>query len=204
LLLAGVDTTHHVLLWAIFNLSKNPNKQEVLREEIFKVVGNDVLEAKHLKSLPYLNQVLRESHRITSPSPITTFRRLPQDSEIAGYMIPKDTKITFGLSAIQHDPQYVDHPEQFIPERWTAEEVKKRKGTSKEIIDHKLLSKPFGFGPRMCVGGSVSESEIKAFIVHLLRTWRMEWEPKHQEYQHIFATMMKASPFPKIAFRPVK
>jgi len=204
LLMAGVDTTHHVLLWTIFNLSRNPEKQEILRQEIFKVLGKDAgLESKHLKLLPYLNQVLRESHRITPPTPVTTFRRFPQDGEVGGYIIPKDTKITFALSAIQHDPQYVDNPDQFIPERWTPEAIAKRKGTPKEIIDHKLGSKPFGFGQRMCVGGRVAESEIKAVLTRLLRDWRMEWSPKQQEYENVFGTMMKASPFPKITFHPV-
>jgi len=204
LLFAGVDTTHHVLLWALFNLSRYPDKQEILRKELFKVIGDGPLEAKHIRSLPYLNQILRESHRITNPSPVLTIRRLPQDSEVGGYLIPKETRILFALSAIQQDPQYVDNPDQFIPERWAPDEVAKRKGTPKEVLDHKLLAKPFGFGQRMCVGARVAESEIKALLARVLRDWRLEWSPAKQDYKHAFGTMMRADPFPKVAFKPVK
>lgn len=45
-------------------------------------------------------------------------------------------------------------------------EVDKRKGTTKEILDHRLLSTPFSFGARMCLGGRLAELEIKIMVRH--------------------------------------
>jgi len=56
----------------------------------------------------------------------------------------------------------------------------------------------------MCAGGRLAESEIKALLVRLLQDWRFEWDPPQQDYKYMFATMMKASPFPKLSFKSVK
>lgn len=52
------------MLWAIFNLSRNPGAQRKLLEEIRAVVapGEDPC-GEHLKSMPYLKACLKESMR---------------------------------------------------------------------------------------------------------------------------------------------
>jgi len=80
--------------------------------------------------------------------------------------------------------------------------VAKRKGTPKEVLDHKLLAKPFGFGQRMCIGARLAECEIKAALARIIRDWRLEWSPTTQHYKHVLGTLMHADPFPKIAFKP--
>jgi len=205
LVFAGVDTTHHLLLWNILNLAKYTDKQEILRKEILSVVGEDgPLEPKHLKSLPYLTQCIRETHRLTSTSWHLTRRRLSEDSAVGGYSIPKNTILTLCLMQIQYDPKYVDDADKFIPERWRPEEVAKRKGTPKEILDHPLLAKPFGYGQRMCIGARVAELEIKALIIRLLQDYTFEWNPPEQTYQLALGVMLRASPFPIISFKPRK
>jgi len=204
LIIAGVDTTHAILLWLMLNLGKNLEKQEKLREELVRELGDGPLEEKHLKSLPYLNQVFRENYRISFPSPLLTYRRLPDDAEIGGYMIPKETKLGFCPAAIQMDPNLVDNPQEFLPERWSPEEVKKRQGTAKQVIDHLLLAKPFGFGQRMCIGARLAEVELKAVLCRIVRDYRFEWYPNKQDYKTVFNTFAQAEPFPTMAFTKCK
>jgi len=204
LLFAGVDTTHHVFLWILYQLGRYPEKQEILRKELVSVMGDGPLESKHLKSLSYLNQVIRETHRLTPIGPTFTSRRFLDGAVIGGYDIPKGTKVTFQTFSVQNDPLYVDNPKEFLPERWTPEAVAERKGTAKEVLDHKLLTKPFGFGQRMCVGARVAELELKASIARIVRDWRFEWSPKEQDHKIIIGTGLRASPYPTFSWSPAK
>jgi len=200
---AGVDTTHHVLLWLMLHLSANPDKQEILRKELQTVLGDGPVTGDHLRNLPYLNLVIRESHRLAPLSAFSNFRRLPQDSEIGGYVIPKEVKVTFCLNYIQKDPAFVSEPEKFIPERWRPEAVEKRKGTPSEILDHKLLKNPFGFGPRMCLGSRVAEAELKVLLARLVRDWRFVQSPPNQKHGVLQGTLLKPNPFPTLKWEKV-
>ena len=52
------------MLWAIFNLSRNPGAQRKLLQEIREVVPADQDPCgEHLKSMPYLKACLKESMR---------------------------------------------------------------------------------------------------------------------------------------------
>jgi len=137
---------------------------------------------------------------LTPSSPITSYRIFDKDIEVGGFTIPKETKVMFGTSAIQNDSKYVEDVSDYKPERWLDEAVKARQGTEKEKIDHKIISKPFGFGQRMCLGARVAEMEMKVFVMHLLRDWNFKLSPPNQPYQVVYGTMSKASPFPIIEF----
>jgi len=114
-----------------------------------------------------------------------------------GHEIPADTKFTMMLSAIQNDPDYVDAPDRFNPERWNPEEVAKRKGTPKEVLDHGLLAKPFSHGSRMCIGARVAELELKMAISKLVLDWKISLDPNSPPYLIVQQTLLSPSPFPK-------
>lgn len=44
----------------------------------------------------------------------------------SNYTLPKGTKVWIPIHAIHHDPEYYPNPEQFNPDRFTPEEMKKR------------------------------------------------------------------------------
>lgn len=88
---AGVDTTSSAVTTVWYNLARNPDKQEKLREEILKVLPNkdSKLDIKSLDSIPYMRAVIKESLRMI---PVTTgnMRSLKQDIVLQGYVIPKE------------------------------------------------------------------------------------------------------------------
>lgn len=93
--------------------------------------------------------------------PIANFaamKEVGKDTNICGYTIPKGMFVTLSNSA-QRDPNLVDNAAQFMPERWAKEEVEKRKGTEKEVIDNILFSHPFSFGARQCPGSRLAKLE---------------------------------------------
>lgn len=204
LLLAGVDTTQSVMNWNLVHLARNPEVQERLREEVVSVFGRQgilrVEPFEKLRSqLPYLKAVVREAHRMTPASPVMTARQAPCDLELSGFEVPKGTRVNFNVLGWQNDARYVEEPERFMPERWLDAAVRARKGTEAEILDHKLLSTPFSFGARMCLGGRVAELETYAMLCHLVREWRFEIAEGAAPWVVTSPLMTKASPFPAFA-----
>jgi len=202
LLMAGVDTTSGLTLWNLLNIGRFPKVQEKLYEEIKSVVGDGPVLDKHLEKLEYMKQVMRESHRFTPAGPAMTHRTLDHPIILSGFEIPPGTRINLAPAPIQMDPRFVDNPEEFIPERWSKEAVAKRKGTPQEIVDSLPTSKPFGMGPRMCLGARLAEAEVKVFLCHLLRDWKFEWDPNEQKYKVDTLTLTQAVPYPRMTMKP--
>jgi len=123
---------------------------------------------------------------------------------MGGYQVPSGVKVSFVSCTVQQDPKVADEPEAFIPERWLPEAVAARKGTPKEVLDNKVIAKPFGFGPRMCLGARFAELELKAFLTRFVRDWSFEETPKNQAYKIRMATGLKADPYPKLTFTKTK
>lgn len=90
---AGVDTTSSAVTSVLYCLAKNPDKQERLREEVFKILPtkDSKLDSKSLDSIPYMRAVVKESLRLL---PVTNgnLRALKQDIVLQGYQIPKEVR----------------------------------------------------------------------------------------------------------------
>ena len=86
LIFAGIDTTGNTLSFLIYNLSRNPEKQEKLRKEI-QGFGRSHLTAQDVGQMPYFKACLQESFRLT-PTLNSLIRVLPQDTVICGHKIP--------------------------------------------------------------------------------------------------------------------
>ena len=174
LLLAAVDTTANYMNWMILNLARYPDKQEALAQELKAVLKGG--EFNKEVQLPYLQAFYRETHRLT-PVSSNVYRTLTEDIVLEGFLIPAGTKLTMNTDAIQRDPKIVENANMFLPERWLASAVEARKDTVSEIMDHRLLSSPFSFGPRMCLGARLAELEIKVLITRIVQDWEISIPP---------------------------
>jgi len=76
---------------------------------------------------------------------IALLRVATQDYKVPGksLIIEKGQKIVIPSFSIHHDPKYYPNPNNFDPERFTAEEKSKR-------LNGTFI--PFGDGPRQCIG----------------------------------------------------
>jgi len=202
IVMAGLDTTFHVLLWNVLNLAQNPSAQEALREEVHRVLGPDAhFTREKLSEMPYLKAVMRETQRYTPAAPILTFRFLDQDLPLCGYSIPANTRIIMSVEAIQKDPRIVDDPGTFRPERFLAEAVAARKDDPlKSILDHRLLGTPFSFGARMCLGARLAEVEIMTLLSKFTSRFSFELSDKNQTWSKTLRTMSIPDPVPKVTF----
>eukprot|EP00931_Biecheleriopsis_adriatica_P058649 TRINITY_DN34976_c0_g1_i1.p1 TRINITY_DN34976_c0_g1~~TRINITY_DN34976_c0_g1_i1.p1 ORF type:complete len:532 (-),score=96.96 TRINITY_DN34976_c0_g1_i1:74-1609(-) len=202
IVMAGLDTTFHVLLWNILNLAQTPAAQQSLREEVARVLGPEAhFTRDKLAEMPYLKAVMRETQRYTPAAPILTFRFLDKDVPLCGYNVPANTRIVMSVEAVQKDPRLVDDPEVFHPERFLPEAVDARKRDPlKSLIDHKLLGTPFSFGARMCLGARLADVEIMTLLSKFTSRFKFELSPPNQTWSKTMRTMAIPDPIPKITF----
>ncbi|KAH7944447.1 hypothetical protein HPB52_019803 [Rhipicephalus sanguineus] len=65
---------------------------------------------------------------------------------------------------LHHDPKYWDHPEKFVPERFSPE--------NKDRINPTVYQ-PFGLGPRICIGQRLAQVELASATTEVLRHYRI-------------------------------
>lgn len=176
-LLAAVDTTSSLLAWNMMHLAINPDVQEKLHAELAenaKASGGRITADTIGKKSPYLQAVIRESHRLTPAVPTTILKENSlSDVEIHGSIIPKDSLFALDSHSVGLDHDFVNDPFEFQPERWLPEAVEARKGTPSEILDHPFYKSPFSQGSRKCPGSRVASNEVLIMISQLVLDWKM-------------------------------
>lgn len=123
-LAAGHETTATSMTWAVLALSRNPDVQTKLREEVRAQLPsiNDPeavpLTSELLDSLPYLHAVCNEVLRVYPPAGLTK-RVAVKDTTILGQSVPKGTEIVIIMRAINHSKDlWGEDATEFKPERW--------------------------------------------------------------------------------------
>mmetsp|Transcript_23127 Transcript_23127/g.28427 ORF Transcript_23127/g.28427 Transcript_23127/m.28427 type:complete len:512 (+) Transcript_23127:82-1617(+) len=197
LLGAAVDTTATTMLWFIYELARNPDKQQKAAEEVIGQLKGDGFNRQ--SHLPYLKACYRESIRLSPIGNTGSFRTAPKDMVVRGYMIPKGVSIHMIGAHLQMDPYYVDNPNRFVPERWLPDQVEARKGTHKELLDHKLLAANFGFGPRQCLGARLAVNEMFAMVARLLQDYEITVAVPHERIK--MRLLRAPDPSPQLSFR---
>ncbi|KAI5459613.1 cytochrome P450 [Mariannaea sp. PMI_226] len=172
-LVAGYETTTAAITWAIYTLSRYPDVQSRLREEIRRelpsVDSGAEITSQDIDSLPYLNAVCNEILRYWAPVPIS-IRVTAHDTTIGGQPIPKGTQIMTSPWATNRDRSlWGADVDVFNPERWLSSDRKKTTSGGSNS-NYAFLS--FLHGPRGCIGASFARAEIAC----LLAAWVGKFE----------------------------
>jgi cytochrome P450 len=101
-------------------------------------------------------------------------RTLGKDVEMGGYMIPKGIEVQISTFTTSHDPNIFERPNEFLPERWLGMTSQEREQRNVEKIAYASL--PFGFGPRMCAGRRLAETEMYMLVGELIRHCQLEFD----------------------------
>eukprot|EP00252_Welwitschia_mirabilis_P000276 TRINITY_DN102_c0_g1_i4.p1 TRINITY_DN102_c0_g1~~TRINITY_DN102_c0_g1_i4.p1 ORF type:complete len:517 (-),score=29.70 TRINITY_DN102_c0_g1_i4:189-1739(-) len=168
LFLGGTDTTMSTVTWAMVEMLRNPQVMKKCVDEIDSVIGKDrIVEEDDAKSLPYFNAMLKEVLRLHPPGPFLIPRRATEDSEIAGYLIPKDTQILVNVWGIGRDPSVWEDAEKFEPAGFEGKDLD-FKGLHFELL-------PFGSGRRTCVGMGLGTRMTFHLLASLIQCfdWRL-------------------------------
>ncbi|SPJ77997.1 related to Fum15 protein (cytochrome P450 family protein) [Fusarium torulosum] len=170
-LAAGHETTASAMTWAIYMLSRYPDMQSRLREEVrerLPSVDSDVdITSLDIDRMPYLNAVCSEVLRYYAPVPLT-MRDAAYDTTILGQPIPKGSRIVIVPWATHFDETlWGPDAGQFNPERWLPS------GGESGTADRKAASGgansnyaflTFLHGPRSCIGSSFAKAEFACLL----------------------------------------
>ncbi|KAK0624159.1 cytochrome P450 [Immersiella caudata] len=146
----GSSTAPCALTSLIYFLLQNPSVVTRAREELASVCGDAPLSQEHLKSLPYITGIVRETLRLSHAAPGFNIEPIPKEGDtspvlLAGgkYQIPHNQAMIIVLAGVNRDPAVFEEPLAFRPERMMGEAFE---GLPRGV------KKWFGNGKRECVG----------------------------------------------------
>lgn len=169
LMLAGHETSSTALQWTFHALSKYPEVEARLIEELDQVLGGRPATAADLSQLPYLKQVVQETMRLYPPV-WGIARKSVKPQEFGGYALPAGAYISIMPYSLHRHPEFWPDPERFDPERFTPQNSQGR---------HPYSYIPFAAGPRTCIGVGMSMLEIQLVLAQLLQRFKVRMVPGH-------------------------
>lgn len=155
----------------MYELARNPEKQEALYEEIKEhiLLSARTLTMKILNSLPYLDGTVKETLRMHPIFPAIP-KKCIEDVKFDGMFIPKDTVIITTFFPNHMDGKYFQNPKEFSPGRWMDEVSNKERNP--------YAYQPFSSGLRNCIGQKFAMLEVKSAIIKILSKFQVELADK--------------------------
>src|SRR6267378_4391754 len=169
LFLAGHETTASTLSWTWWLLAQNPAVEAKLHAELDAVLGDPGPSLDDLPKLAYTGHVITESLRLY-PAAWGMARLAIEDHEIAGYPVTKGMGVAMAQWVVHRDPRWYDAPEEFRPERWEDDLLKRLP---------RFAYFPFGGGPRRCIGNTFALMEATLILATIARKFRLRLVANH-------------------------
>jgi cytochrome P450 len=158
---AGHETTSNALTFTCELLARNPVAQTKILAEVkqIKEESSDIMS--WLKNATYTKLVIEESMRLYPPAYFID-RINKEDDEFNNMALPKGSNLLFSVYEIHRHPDFWEHPEAFIPERFQDGSIK----FSKNYY-------PFGAGQRMCIGNNFAMYEMILAIMTVVERFEI-------------------------------
>ncbi|XP_063929789.1 probable cytochrome P450 6a17 [Zophobas morio] len=173
--LAGMSTSPTAISFALYELARNEDIQERVREEVGKVLKKyqNVITYEAIQEMKYLEQVLDETLRKYPPAAYLN-RKCVKDYKVFGtdVVIEKGTTVVIPVLGIHHDEEFYPEPEKFDPERFND--------TNKGLRESYAFI-PFGEGARICIGMRFGQIQSKLALISLLRNFKFTINNRTQE-----------------------
>nr|BAC53893.1 cytochrome P450 [Petunia x hybrida] len=188
---AATDTTTSTLEWAMAEILRQPEIMKKAQAELAEVIGKGKpIEEADVSRLPYLQCIIKETFRMHPATPFLLPRKVEQDVEVCGYIVPKGSQVLVNVWAIGRDSTYWEDPLMFKPERFWNLDLDVQ-GQDFELI-------PFGAGRRICPGLPLALRMVPVVLGSLLNSfnWKLETgiEPEELDMEEKFGlALAKAS-----------
>jgi cytochrome P450 len=170
-LVAGNETTAGTLGFALYYLAKHPEIAAAARAEIAAVAPGDApLSFDQIGKLRHLRRVVDETLRLWPAAP-GYFRKVRTDTVLGGrYAMPLGSWVFVLLPQLHRDPVWGNDTETFDPDRFLPDQVRKRPRDA---------YRPFGTGPRSCIGRQFALHEAVLTLAELLRRYEFTGDPTY-------------------------
>ncbi|MDQ2894349.1 MAG: cytochrome P450, partial [Actinomycetota bacterium] len=149
-LVAGHETTASQLAWALERLSREPEVQARLRDEV------DAGESEG-----YLNATITEILRMRPVLPNAEPRLTKREVEINGVHYPAGVVLLASAYLVHHDPSIYPEPRVFRPERFLG------------VTPGTYTWLPFGGGRRRCLGASFALEEMRIALRAVVQRYEL-------------------------------
>ncbi|KAK6197866.1 cytochrome P450 alkane hydroxylase [Scheffersomyces amazonensis] len=188
ILVAGRDTTAGLLSFAFYEMSRNAQIWNKLKEEIYERFGSgdesdlESITFEALKKCEYLKAVLNETLRLY-PSVPQNFRVATKDTTLPRgggpdgldpVLVQKGQSVMYSVYSLHRlEEYYGKDADLFRPERWFEPETRK--------LGWAYL--PFNGGPRICLGQQFALTEASYVVARLVQLFpNLHASPSDTEY----------------------
>ncbi|KAM7450025.1 hypothetical protein ABFA07_002135 [Porites harrisoni] len=162
-LIGGFHTTGYMMTWCLYFLTKHPEVQEKVYQEIEEVLEDEDIKPMVSSDLKYMRQVIDETLRASVLAPWGA-RVHDFDLQVGEYVVPKETPILLPFGVVLQDPNIWPEPKRFDPDRFSQENIKQIPS---------MAYQPFGFaGKRKCPGWRFSIAEGLVFLSVLIKRFK--------------------------------
>ncbi|WP_083880784.1 cytochrome P450 [Nocardia araoensis] len=174
-LVAGSETSANVISFALHYLSIRPDIADSVRAELDErwpagvvpdIAFDDVARLRRLR------RVVDETLRLWPTGP-GYFRRARRDTTLCDgrYQFKEKDWVLVLLLAAHRDPAWGPDADEFDPDRFLPENLRKLPPR---------VYKPFGTGPRACIGRQFAQHEIMVALAAILHRFELEPDPDYR------------------------
>lgn len=180
---AGTDTTVGTLAALIYYLVKHPRVRQKLLDELRSAqIARLPIRYDEVRSLPYLDAVIRETLRLLAVLGTILERTVPPGGRSLGPVrLPGGTVVGCSPYVVhRHEQTFGPEPDSFRPERWLAIDDSVREGKKKKpnnvAMERADLS--WSHGSRTCLGRNLAGMEMKKLVPTLMLMFEVRKEKK--------------------------
>ncbi|XP_026447570.1 cytochrome P450 86B1-like [Papaver somniferum] len=175
-ILAGRDTSSVALAWFFWLLSKNPQVEYKILNEINEILShrkskNEITDVvftiNELKQMEYLQAALSESLRLYPSVPLDLKEVQEDDIFPDGTMVKKGSRVLYSIySMARIDAIWGKDCKEYRPERWIKD--------GKFVSENQFKYAVFNAGPRLCVGKSFAYLQMKMVAASVLLRYSVD------------------------------
>ena len=184
--IAGHETTALTLTWALFLLGRDHRAQARVAEEVERVTEGGPLAYAHLRDLLFTQAVIDETQRLYPPAPILN-RECHVETEVCGRGVVPGDVVILNNYIMHRKANLWSNPHAFDPDRFLRDPALKGKGSA---------FKPFGAGPRICVGAAFATMESLLALAELVRRFSVHVDDAIYPAPKMTVTLRPDGPVP--------
>ncbi len=188
IMFAGHETTANTLTWCIYELSKNSEYQERIRQEIFDTMKNNQLfhpssfNFELIGRMKLVNSAIRETMRLWPVVANGSFRTINQENM---YVKGPINKVLLPIGTKFQAPHWLFHRNKLV---WGEDADIFNLDRYEQKWNHSSFM-PFSKAPRDCIGRHFAMASMRIILIHLLYNFNFKINNNIEKKGYNWATL---------------